>query len=146
MLQWHLNLAWTLHIWFCSLILCESDLLVDLMSRSQITYISLSFEHQIACNESWLYHSIFYSWLTSEFCSWYQAKQWVNMFLNQYNHSSLICIVLSFKLFWTASNDICILHMHWINLSILKSVLQNLSAALCLKCLKCLMLYLLLFF
>ncbi len=52
MLQWCLDLAWTLRIWFCNLILCESDLLVDLMSRSWITCISLSFEHQITYDES----------------------------------------------------------------------------------------------
>ena len=59
MLQQHLNLAWTLRIWFCSFIPCESDLLVDLMLRSWIACVSLSFEHQIACDESQLYRSVF---------------------------------------------------------------------------------------
>ncbi len=68
------------------------------------------------------------------------------MSLNQYNCSSSICVVLSFESFWTASNDICVLHMCWINSLILRSVSQDLSATLCLKCLKCLMLCLLLFF
>ncbi len=31
--------------------------------------------------------------------SWCQAKQWTNTSLNQCNHSSLICIVLSFEFF-----------------------------------------------
>ena len=61
MLQWRLSLAWRSHIWFHSLILCELDLLVDLTSRSWIICISLSFEHLIACNESQLCHSVFWS-------------------------------------------------------------------------------------
>ncbi len=47
MLQRCLSLAWRSHIWFHSLTLCELDLLVDLTLRSQITCISLSFEHLI---------------------------------------------------------------------------------------------------
>ncbi len=62
------------------------------------------------------------------------------MSLNQCNCSSLICIVLLSKLFWTASNDICELHMHWINWLVLKSVLLNLLKALYLKFQMCLML------
>ncbi len=66
------------------------------------------------------------------------------MFLNQYSRFSLICIVLLSESFWTALNDTCVLCMHWINSSVLKSVLQDLFEAFCLKYLKCLMLYLLL--
>ena len=78
MLQRRLSLAWRSHIWFYSLILCEFDLLVDLTSRSWIACVSLSFKHLIACDESRLCHSVFWSWLTSTLCSWYWAKQWVN--------------------------------------------------------------------
>ena len=48
-----------------------------------------------------------------------------------------ICIVLLFEFFWTALNDTCVLCMHWINSSVLKSVLQDSLEALCLKYLKC---------
>jgi len=142
--RWCLNLAWRSHIWFHSLTLCELDLLIDLTSRSWIACVSLSFEHLIACNESRLCHSIFWSWSTSALCSWYQAKQWVDTSLNQYNHFSLIYIILLFESFWTASNDTCVLCMHWINSSVLRSVLRNSLEALCLKYLKRLMLCLLL--
>ncbi len=71
MLQQHLSLAWRSHIWFHSLILCELDLLVNLILISQIACVSLSFKHLIACNESQLCHSIFWSWLTSVLCLWY---------------------------------------------------------------------------
>ncbi len=135
-LQRHLSLAWRSHIWFYSLTLCELDLLVDLTSRSQITCVSLSFEHLIACNKSRLCHSVFWSWLTLVLCSWYWAKQWVDTSLNQYSHFSLICIVLLFESFWTASNDTCMLCMRWINSSVLKSVLWDSLKALCLKYLK----------
>ncbi len=81
-LQWHLSLAWRSHIWFHSLTLCELDLLVNLTLKSWIIYISLSFEHLIACDESRLCHSVFWSWLTSALCSWYWTKQWVNTSLN----------------------------------------------------------------
>ncbi len=144
MLQWRLSLAWRSHIWFHSLTLCELNLLVNLTLRSWIACISLSFEHLIACNESQLCHSIFWSWSTLALCSWYQAKQWVNTSLNQYNHFSSICIVLLFKSFWTTSNDTCVLCMHWINSSVLRLVLQDSLKALCLKHLKHLMLCLLL--
>ena len=79
MLQQRLSLAWRSHIWFHSFTLCELNLLVNLTSRSQIACISLSFKHLIACNESWLCHLIFWSWSTSVLCSWYQAKQWINI-------------------------------------------------------------------
>ncbi len=85
MLRRRLSLAWRSHIWFHSLTLCELDLLVDLTSRSWITCISLSFKHLIACDESWLCHSVFWSWSTSALCSWYWAKQWVDTSLNQYS-------------------------------------------------------------
>ncbi len=143
-LWWHLSLAWRSHIWFHSLTLCELDLLVDLMLRSWITCISLSFEHLITCNESQLCHSIFWLWSTSALCSWYWTKQWVNMSLNQYSHFSSICIVLLFESFWTALNDTCVLCMRWINSSILRSILQDSLEALCLKYLKHSMLCLLL--
>ena len=94
MLQQCLSLASRSHIWFHSLTLCELNLLVDLTSRSQIIYISLSFKHLIACDKSWLCHSVFWSWSTSALCSWYQAKQWVNTSLNQYSCFSSICIIL----------------------------------------------------
>ena len=136
MLWWCLSLAWRSHIWFHSLILCELDLLVNLTSRSWIICILLSFEHLIACNESRLCHSVFWSWSTSALYSWYQAKQWVDTSLNQYSRFSLICIVLLFKSFWTASNDTCVLCMRWINSSVLRSVLQDSLEALCLKYLK----------
>jgi hypothetical protein len=144
MLQWRLSLAWRSHIWFHSFTLYELNLLIDLTLRSWITCISLLFEHLIACDESWLCHSVFWSWLTSALCSWYQAKQWVNTSLNWYSYFSLICIVLLFEFFWTASNDTCVLCMHWINSSILRSVLQDSLKALCLKYLKHSMLCLLL--
>ncbi len=136
MLRWCLNLAWRLHVWFHSLTLCELDLLINLTSRSWITCISLSFEHLIACDESQLCHSVFWSWLTSALCSWYWTKQWVDTSLNQYSHFSLICIVLLFESFWTTLNDTCVLCMRWINLSVLRSVLQDLLEAFCLKYLK----------
>jgi len=139
-----LSLAWRSHIWFHSLTLCELDLLVDLTSRSRITCISLSFEHLIACDESRLCHSVFWSWSTSALCSWYWAKQWVDMSLNWYSRFSSICIVLLSESFWTALNDTCVLHMHWINSSVLRSVLQDLLEVLCLKYLKRSMLCLLL--
>ncbi len=142
--QWCLSLAWRLHIWFHSFTLCELNLLVDLTLRSRIACVSLSFEHLIACNESQLCHSVFWSWLTSALCSWYQAKQWVDTSLNQYSCFSSICVVLLSESFWTASNDTCVLCMHWINSSVLRSVLQDSLEALCLKYLKCLMLCLLL--
>ncbi len=66
------------------------------------------------------------------------------MFLNQYIHFSLICIVLLSESFWTALNDTCVLCMRWINSSVLRSVLWDSLKALCLKYLKCLMLCLLL--
>ncbi len=135
-LQWCLSLAWRSHIWFHSLTLCELDLLVNLTLRSWITCISLSFEHLIACNESRLCHSIFWSWSISALCSWYWAKQWINTSLNQYSHFSLICIVLLSESFWTALNDTCVLRMRWINSLVLRSVLQDLLEALCLKYLK----------
>ncbi len=135
-LQQCLNLAWKSCIWFHSLTLCELNLLINLTSRSWIACISLSFEHLIACNESQLCHSIFWSWSTSALCSWYQAKQWIDTSLNQYSHFSLICIVLLSELFWTALNDTCVLCMHWINSSVLRSVLQDSLEALCLKYLK----------
>ncbi len=144
MLRQRLSLAWRSHIWFHSFTLCELDLLVDLTSRSWIIYISLSFEHLIACNESRLCHSVFWSWLTSVLCSWYWAKQWVDTSLNWYSRFSSIYVVLLFESFWTASNDICVLCMHWINSSVLRSVLQDSLEALCLKYLKHLMLCLLL--
>ena len=144
MLRWRLSLAWRSHIWFHSLTLCELDLLVNLTSRSWIAYISLSFKHLIACDESWLCHSVFWSWSTSALCSWYWAKQWIDTFLNQYSYFSLICIVLLSELFWTASNDTCVLCMCWINSSILRLILQDSLKALCLKYLKRLMLCLLL--
>ncbi len=144
MLWWCLSLAWRSHIWFHSLTLCELNLLVDLTSRSQITCISLSFEHLIACDESQLCHSVFWSWSTLTLCSWYWAKQWVNTSLNQYSCFSLICIILLFESFWTALNDTYVLCMHWINSSVLRSVLQDSLEALCLKYLKHLMLCLLL--
>ncbi len=135
-LQQRLSLAWRSHIWFHSFTLCELDLLVDLTSRLRIACILLSFEHLIACNESWLCHSVFWSWLTSALCSWYQAKQWVDTSSNQYSRFSLICVVLLFESFWTASNDTCVLCMRWINSSVLRSVLQDSLEALCLKYLK----------
>ncbi len=144
MLRRRLSLAWRSRIWFHSLTLCELDLLVDLTSRSQIACISLSFKHLIACDESWLCHSVFWSWLTSMLCSWYWAKQWVDTSLNQYNCFSLIYIILLSEFFWTALNDTCMLCMRWINSSVLKSVLQDSLEALCLKYLKCSMLCLLL--
>ena len=144
MLQRCLSLAWKSHIWFHNLTLCELDLLVNLTSRSWITYISLSFKHLIACNESELCHSIFWSWLTSMLCSWYWAKQWVDTFLNQYSRFSSIYIVLLSESFWTTLNDTYVLHMRWINSSVLKSVLQDSLEAFCLKYLKRLMLCLLL--
>ncbi len=144
MLRRCLSLAWRSHIWFHSLTLCELDLLVDLTLRSQITYVSLSFEHFITCNESWLCYSVFWSWLTSALCSWYWAKQWVDTSSNQYSRFSLICVVLLSESFWTALNDTCVLCMHWINSSVLRSVLRDLLEALCLKYLKRLMLFLLL--
>jgi len=64
--------------------------------------------------------------------------------LNQYSRFSSICIILLSESFWTASNDTCVLHMRWINSSILRSVLQDSLEALCLKYLKHLMLCLLL--
>ncbi len=143
-LRRRLSLAWRSHIWFYSLTLCELDLLVNLTSRSQITCVSLSFEHLIACDESWLCHSVFWSWLTSALCSWYQAKQWVDTSLNQYSRFSLICVVLLSESFWTASNDTCVLRMRWINSSVLRLVLQDSLEALCLKYLKRSMLCLLL--
>ncbi len=82
--------------------------------------------------------------MTSELCSWYQAKQWVNTSLNQYNHFSLIFVILLSESFWTASSDICVLHMRWINSSVLRSILQNSLEVLCLKYLKHLTLCLLL--
>ncbi len=103
MLWWCLSLAWRSHIWFHSFILCELDLLVNLTSRSWIICISLSFEHLIACNESRLCHSVFWSWSTSAFYSWYQAKQWINTSLNQYSCFFLICVILLSESFWTAS-------------------------------------------
>ncbi len=144
MLRQRLSLAWRSHIWFHSLTLCELDLLVDLTSKSWIACISLSFEHLIACDESRLCHSVFWSWLTSALCSWYWAKQWVDTFLNRYSRFSLIYVVLLSESFWTASNDTCVLHMRWINSSVLRSVLQDSLEALCLKYLKHLMLCLLL--
>ncbi len=66
------------------------------------------------------------------------------MSLNQYSHFSLICIVLLSESFWTALNDTCVLHICWINSSILRSVSQNSLEVLCLKYLKHLMLCLLL--
>ena len=60
-LRRRLSLAWRSHIWFHSLTQCELDLLVNQTSRSWITCISLSFEHLIACNESQLCHSVFWS-------------------------------------------------------------------------------------
>ncbi len=143
-LRRRLSLAWRSHISFHSFTLCELDLLVDLMSRSWIACISLSFEHLIACNESRLCHSVFWSWLTSALCSWYWTKQWVDTSLNQYSHFSSICIVLLSESFWTALNDTYVLRMRWINSSVLRSVLQDSLEALCLKYLKCLMLCLLL--
>ncbi len=139
-----LSLAWRSHIWFHSLTLCELHLLVDLTSRSRIACVSLSFEHLIACNESRLCHSIFWSWLTSALCSWYRAKQWVDTFSNQYSHFSSICVVLLSESFWTALNDTYVLRMRWINSSVLRSVLRDSLEALCLKYLKHLMLCLLL--
>ena len=124
--------------------MCELDLFVDLTLRLQITYVSLSFEHLIACNESQLCHSVFWSWSTSALCSWYQVKKWVDTSLNQYNHFSSIYVVLLFKSFWTALNDTCVLCMHWINSLVLRSVLQDSLEALCLKYLKRLTLCLLL--
>ena len=59
MLQQCLSLAWKSHIWFHSLTLCELNLLVNLMSRSWIVCILLSFEHLIAYDESQLCHSVF---------------------------------------------------------------------------------------
>ncbi len=144
MLRQHLSLAWRSHIWFHSLTLCELDLLVDLTSRSWIACVSLSFEHLIACDESRLCHSVFWSWSTSALCSWYQAKQWVDTFLNQYSRFSSIYIVLLSESFWTALNNTCVLHMRWINSSVLRSVLQDSLEALCLKYLKRSMLCLLL--
>ncbi len=111
MLWWRLSLAWRSHIWFHSLTLCELDLLVDLTSRSWIACVSLLFEHLIACNESQLCHSVFWSWLTSALCSWYWAKQWVDTSLNQYSRFSLIYVVLLSESFWTALNDTCVLRM-----------------------------------
>ncbi len=113
------------------------------MLRSWIACISLSFEHLIACNESQLCHSVFWSWSTSALCSWYQAKQWIDMYLNQYNCFSSICIILLSESFWTALNDTCVLCMRWINSLILRSVLWDSLKALCLKYLKHLMLCLL---
>ena len=98
----------------------------------------------IACDEFQLCYSVFWSWLTSALCLWYWTKQWVDTFLNWYSHFSLIYIILLFESFWTASNDTCVLHMHWINLSVLRSVLQDSLEALCLKYLKRSTLYLLL--
>ncbi len=144
-LRRHLSLAWRSHIWFHSLTLCELDLLVDLTSRSRIACISLSFEHLIACDESWLCHSVFWSWLTSALCSWYWVKQWVDTFSNRYSRFSSICVVLLSESFWTASNDTCVLCMRWINSSVLRSVLQDSLEALCLKYLKRSTLCLLLF-
>ncbi len=135
-LRRRLNLAWRSHIWFHSFTLCELDLLVDLTSRSRITCVSLSFEHLIAFNESQLCHSVFWSWSTSTLCSWYWAKQWVDTSLNWYSHFSLICVILLSESFWTALNDTCVLHMRWINSSVLRSVLQDLLEALYLKYLK----------
>ncbi len=65
--------------------------------------------------------------------SWCLAEQWINMFSSQCSCSSLICIVLLFKLFWTASNDICELHMRWINWLVSKSVLLDSLEVLYLK-------------
>jgi len=135
-LRWRLSLAWRSHIWFHSFTLCELNLLVDLTSRSWIACVSLSFEHLIACNESQLCHSVFWSWSTSALCSWYRAKQWIDTSLNRYNRFSLICIVLLSESFWTALNDTCVLHMRWINSSVLRSVLRDSLEALCLKYLK----------
>ncbi len=139
-----LSLAWRSHIWFHSFTLCELDLLVDLTLRSWIACVSLSFEHLIACNESWLCHSVFWSWSTSALCLWYQAKQWINTSSNWYSCFSLIYVVLLSESFWTALNDTCVLHMRWINSSVLRSVLQDSLEALCLKYLKRSMLCLLL--
>ncbi len=136
MLQWCLSLAWRSHIWFHILTLYELDLLIDLTSRSRITCISLSFEHLIACDESQLCHSVFWSWLTSALCLWYWAKQWVDTSSSQYSRFSSIYIVLLFKSFWTALNNTYVLCMRWINSSVLRSVLQNLLEILCLKYLK----------
>jgi len=144
MLQQRLSLAWRLHIWFHSFTLCELDLSIDLTSRSWIVCISLSFEHLIACDESQLCHSVFWSWSTSALCSWYWAKQWIDTSLNQYSRFSLICIILLFESFWITLNDTYVLCMRWINSSVLRSVLWNSLEALCLKYLKCLMLCLLL--
>jgi len=71
--------------------------------------------------------------LTLRLCSWYQAEQWINMFSSQCNHFSLICITLLFESFWTASNDICMSCIHWINSSALRSVLWDLLEVLCLR-------------
>jgi len=143
-LRQRLSLAWRSHIWFHSLTLCELDLLVDLTSRLRIACVSLLFEHLIACDESRLCHSVFWSWSTSALCSWYRAKQWIDTSLNQYSRFSSIYVVLLSESFWTASNDTCVLRMRWINSSVLKSVLQDSLEALCLKYLKRLMLCLLL--
>jgi len=143
-LRRRLSLAWRSHIWFHSLTLCELDLLVDLTSRSRIVCASLSFEHLVACDESRLCHSVFWSWSTSALCSWYRAKQWVDTSSNRYSRFSSICVVLLSESFWTALNDTCVLRMRWINSSVLGSVLRDSLEALCLKYLKRLTLCLLL--
>ena len=55
------------------------------------------------------------------------------MFSSQCSCFSLICIALLFESFWTASNDICVSRMHWINSSALRSVLWDLLEVLCLR-------------
>jgi len=60
------------------------------------------------------------------------------MFSSQCNRFSLICIVLLFESFWTASNDICVSCIRWINSSALRSVLWNLLEVLCLRFQRCL--------
>ena len=55
------------------------------------------------------------------------------MFSSQCSCFSLIYIALLFKSFWTASSDICVSRMRWINLSALRSVLWNLLEVLCLR-------------
>ena len=67
------------------------------------------------------------------------------MFSSQCSCFSLIYIALLFKSFWTASSDICVSRMRWINLSALRSVLWNLLEVLCLRFQKHLTLCLLLF-
>ena len=87
---------------------------------------------------------IFWSWLILVSYSWCLAERWVDTSLNQCNHFSLICAVLLSELFWTASNDTCVLCMCWINSSVLRLILQDSLKALCLKYLKHSMLCLLL--